>query len=225
MPSPKSPQRRFTGLQTLIIAGLVVLNVCVLGGLIAVWRPVWTAGSPPAVAQETTATPTPRLPPTWTPTPIPPLGPPTATPTRVVTGPPPAKPPTPTFTPAPRRRPRPSAAVIDLARIMQGESPGDLRAAYYVGWVAKNRVNAEGYGRTYAEVAGGFNGYRVSGPPREEFLDLARRVIRARRDPTRGSLYALSHADLNNLNLSPDTATAGSGLWYFFREWPHPRRY
>ncbi len=110
--------------------------------------------------------------------------------------------------------------VVDLARIMQGESPGDKEAAYYVGWVAKNRLLHPGYGDTFAVVSHGFFGYRAGIQPREEFLLIAQRVIRAREDPTEGSLYALSRTDITKLGISPQRADITKGEWFFFKTWP-----
>lgn len=219
---------RFSGRQWLILAGLAIVNVVVLGFVALAW---WLTAAlvPPAAAPPGGLPPEPAAdlpyPPTWTPTATRTPAPPTATPTLVLIGPAPASTATPEPAPDLFRTPTPVPALADLARIMQGESPGDMRAAYYVGWVAKNRLLAGGYGRTYAEVARGFNGYRTSAVAREPFLRLAKQVIVARRDPTGGSIYALSHTDLNNLGLSPETAASGVGQWYFFREWPRRRRF
>lgn len=111
-------------------------------------------------------------------------------------------------------------SVIDLARIMQGESPGDLEAAYYVGWVAKNRLLHPGYGDTYAVVRYGFFGYRPDLQPSPEFLKLASRIIRDKHDPTSGCLYALSRTDITNLGIPPQRADVTKGEWFFFRTWP-----
>ena len=111
-------------------------------------------------------------------------------------------------------------AVIDLARILQGESPGDKEAAYYVGWVAKNRLLHPGYGNTYAIVSHGFFGYRADIRPTEEFIQIARRIIRGRNDPTRGCLYALSRTDITKLGIPPHRADVTKGEWFFFRTWP-----
>jgi hypothetical protein len=104
---------------------------------------------------------------------------------------------------------------------MQGESAGDLEAAYRVGWVAKNRLLHPSYGDTYADVAAsGFWGYNPNINPRQEFLDLARRVIKARDDPTGGCLYALSRTDITNLGVPASRADVAYGEWFFFRVWP-----
>ena len=114
----------------------------------------------------------------------------------------------------------PRISVIDLARILQGESPGDKEAAYYVGWVAKNRLKHPGYGSTYAVVSHGFFGYKASIMPKKEFLDLAAKVIRDKHDPTGGCLYALSRTDITKLGVPPSRADVHVGEWFFFRTWP-----
>jgi hypothetical protein len=114
--------------------------------------------------------------------------------------------------------------VIDLARIMQGESAADLDAAYYVGWVAKNRLLHEGYGNTYALVSSGFFGYRGDFQPKQEFINLAARIIRTKKDPTGGCLYALSRTDITKLGVPPERADVTRGEWFFFKVWPVPRR-
>jgi hypothetical protein len=113
-----------------------------------------------------------------------------------------------------------SISVIDLARIMQGESPGDKEAAYMVGWVAKNRLLHPSYGETYLDVSGGYFGYLAGINPNNEFMDIARRVIRSRDDPTGGSLYALSRTDITKLGVPPGRADVAYGEWFFFRTWP-----
>ena len=110
--------------------------------------------------------------------------------------------------------------VLDLARILQGESAGDKEAAYYVGWVAKNRLLHRGYGASYAAVSSGFYGYRASMQPNQEFLELARRIILARHDPTGGCLYALSRTDITKLRVPPQRADLNVNEWFFFRTWP-----
>jgi hypothetical protein len=176
---------------------------------------------------EATATSSFTLPPTWTPTPFQEVVPsPTGTdvalglvPTRIYT-------PRPTSLPG---LPTPrwwayygimQLTVLDLARIMQGESPGDKEAAYMVGWVAKNRLLHQGYGDTYFIVSSGFFGYRPDLQPNDEFLDIARRVIHSNEDPTDGCLYALSRTDITNLGVPPGRADVAYGEWFFFRTWP-----
>ncbi len=110
--------------------------------------------------------------------------------------------------------------VLDLARIMQGESGGDPQAAYQVGWVAKNRLNHGGYGETYREVSSGFFGYRESINPTAEFLEISRRVITDSKDPTNGCLYALSRTDITNLGVPARRADGAFHEWFFFRTWP-----
>ena len=166
------------------------------------------------------------LPPTWTPGPTEVFRP-TPLSTRAYDGAVPTRLYTPRPTslsggPAPVIPPR--VSVIDLARIMQGESPGDVEAAYYVGWVAKNRLLHPGYGDTYAIVSHGFFGYRASMQPSETFLQLARSVIRAKSDPTEGSLYALSRTDITKLGVPPQRADVTKGEWFFFKTWPVRRR-
>jgi hypothetical protein len=168
------------------------------------------------------------LPPTWTPSPTHEIVPTSTStpayngiaPTRIYT-------PRPTSLPGlPMIYPIPKLTVIDLARIMQGESPGDLEAAYRVGWVAKNRLLHPSYGDTYAVVSYGFFGYRADMTPSKEFLGLARRVIKSREDPTGGCLYALSRTDITNLGVPPHRADVAYGEWFFFKTWPlADRRY
>ena len=165
------------------------------------------------------------MPPTWTPSPAREINP-TAQATEVFDGAVPTRIYTPRATslpglilPEPPHIP-PRTAVIELARILQGESPGDREAAYYVGWVAKNRLLHSGYGHDYKTVSSGFFGYRADLQPSEAFLDVARRVIRSREDPTRGCLYALSRTDITNLGVPPQWADVTKGEWFFFRRWP-----
>src|SRR5688572_12173810 len=163
------------------------------------------------------------LPPTWTPTPGEPVMPtPIATPvsdggipTRIYTPRATSLPGVPALPTIP-----PRLSVLDLARIMQGESPGDPEAAYYVGWVAKNRLLHQGYGDTYAIVSYGFFGYRADMEPSKEFLQIARQVIKAKADPTGGCLYALSRTDITNLGVPPSRADVTKGEWFFFKTWP-----
>ncbi len=110
--------------------------------------------------------------------------------------------------------------VLDLARIMEGESRSDLEAAYMVGWVAKNRLRHGGYGESYRAVSSGFFGYRPDVQPSETFIRIAERVIRAGRDPTRGCLFALSRTDITNLGIPPQRADVAYGEWFFFLSWP-----
>lgn len=183
---------------------------------------------PPAVprpaAVAATPSPTFALPPTWTPAPTEVIIP-TPPGTNVASG----LVPTRIYTPRPTSLPglpllvlvRPATIeVIDLARIMQGESPGDKEAAYRVGWVAKNRLLHPSYGESYFTVSSGFFGYLNGVQPNEEFMDIARRVIRAREDPTGGSLYALSRTDITKLGVPPGRADVAYGEWFFFRTWP-----
>ncbi|MBI1878683.1 MAG: hypothetical protein HYR94_10745 [Chloroflexi bacterium] len=162
------------------------------------------------------------LPPTWTPSPTREIIP-TSTATQIVDG----SLPTRIYTPRPTSLPGlpapiqiPKLTVIDLARIMQGESPGDKEAAYRVGWVAKNRLLHPGYGDTYAVVSNGFFGYRADLNPSKEFLEIARRIIKSREDPTGGCLYALSRTDITNLGIPPSRADVAYGEWFFFKTWP-----
>ncbi len=162
------------------------------------------------------------LPPTWTPSPTREIIP-TATGTLAFDGVVPTR----IYTPRPTSLPGlpipfqvPKLTVLDLARIMQGESPGDKEAAYMVGWVAKNRLLHPSYGDTYAVVSHGFFGYRADMMPSKEFMDIARRVIKARDDPTGGCLYALSRTDITNLGVPPSRADVAFGEWFFFKTWP-----
>jgi hypothetical protein len=181
---------------------------------------------PPAIV-EMAATQGFVLPPTWTPGPTPKFNP-TAMGTQVYDGTVPTRVYTPRATSLPGLPPLPMPVivrrndinVIDLARIMQGESPGDKEAAYYVGWVAKNRLMHDSYGDSIAIVSSGFFGYRASIQPSDEFLQIAVRVMRDRRDPTEGSLYALSRTDITNLGIPPQRADITKGEWFFFKTWP-----
>jgi hypothetical protein len=162
------------------------------------------------------------LPPTWTPGPTEVVIA-TALPTQVYDGAVPTR----IYTPRPTSLPGipnpivpPRLSVLDLARIMQGESPGDMEAAYYVGWVAKNRLLHAGYGDTYAIVSHGFFGYKAQLQPSEAFMKLARQVIRSKQDPTQGCLYALSRADITKLGIPPQRADVTKGEWFFFKTWP-----
>jgi hypothetical protein len=179
----------------------------------------------PAVIVEIAASQGFVLPPTWTPSPTRQVVP-SATATIIFDG----TLPTPIYTPRPTSLPGmpmpfqiPKLTVIDLARIMQGESIGDLEAAYRVGWVAKNRLLHPSYGDTYALVSHGFFGYRADMTPRKEFMDLARRVIKSREDPTGGCLYALSRTDITKLGVPPGQADVAYGEWFFFKTWPVSR--
>lgn len=162
------------------------------------------------------------LPPTWTPTPVQTVIA-TFTPTAVWNGQVPTRIYTPRATSLPGL-PMPFFAsqisVIDLARIMQGESPGDPEAAYMVGWVAKNRLLHPSYGDNYYTVSHGFFGYRPDLQPSKTFLDIARRVIRDKQDPTGGCLYALSRTDITKLGVPPSRADVAFGEWFFFKTWP-----
>jgi hypothetical protein len=183
---------------------------------------------PPAVVEAVTS----RgfvLPPTWTPAPtgiIFPTNIPTqvwdgAAPTRMYTPRPTSLPGLPvTLIPFRRGGSLTDIEVLDLARILQGESAGDKEAAYYVGWVAKNRLLHPGYGNSYAAVSSGFFGYRANMQPSQEFLDLARRIIVAGHDPTGGCLYALSRTDITKLRVPAHRADLNVNEWFFFRTWP-----
>jgi hypothetical protein len=169
-----------------------------------------------------TATPGFVLPPTWTPSPARQVIP-TPVPGSIAYGVIPTR----LYTPQPTSLPgiplpqiMPRLTVLDLARIMQGESPGDMEAAYYVGWVAKNRLLHEGYGDTYGVVSYGFFGYRADLQPSRGFLRLASQVIRSNEDPTGGCLYALSRTDITKLGVPAGRADVAYGEWFFFRTWP-----
>lgn len=213
----------------------IILLIALVGFIVFVWMIVFLLTSVRANRElpalysfiaPPTATPGFVLPPTWTPTPAQPVVPtPTGTnvavgmiPTRIYTPRPTSLPgiPLPNWWPV---RP-PAEMVLDLARIMQGESPGDKEAAYMVGWVAKNRLLHQGYGDTYYVVSSGFFGYRYHMQPNDEFIKLARRVIRAREDPTGGCLYALSRTDITKLGIPANRADVAYGEWFFFRTWP-----
>jgi hypothetical protein len=209
-----------------------VLLIGVFGFIIFIWimaffflpmlegRPAPVALNP--IIVEMAATRGFILPPTWTPSPTREVVP-TATATLIYVGVAPTR----IYTPRPTSLPGlpipfaiPKLTVLDLARIMQGESPGDKEAAYMVGWVAKNRLLHPGYGDTYAVVSHGFFGYRADLNPSKEFLEIARRIIKSREDPTAGCLYALSRTDITNLRVPPSRADVAYGEWFFFRTWP-----
>ena len=209
-----------------------ILLIGVFGFIIFVWmmaffflpmlegRPAPVALSP--IIVEMAATRGFILPPTWTPSPTREVVP-TATATLIYVGVAPTR----IYTPRPTSLPGlpipfaiPKLTVLDLARIMQGESPGDKEAAYMVGWVAKNRLLHPGYGDTYAVVSHGFFGYRADLNPSKEFLEIARRIIKSREDPTAGCLYALSRTDITNLLIPPSRADVAYGEWFFFKTWP-----
>ncbi len=188
---------------------------------------------PPAAAVPPTAPPpgwTP--PPTWTPGPTP-VTVATALPTAVNSGSMPTRVYTPQPTSVPLAKlpipfidPPKSVNVLDLARILEGESRFDLEAAYYVGWVAKNRLLHPNYGDTFASVSSGFFGYREDRQPRDEFIALARRIIRepAGKDPTGGCMFALSRTDITKLGVPPGRADLNVNEWFFFKTWPISRR-
>ena len=209
-----------------------ILLIGVFGFIIFIWimaffflpmlegRPAPVALSP--IIVEMAATRGFILPPTWTPSPTREVVP-TATATLIYVGVVPTR----IYTPRPTSLPGlpipfaiPKLTVLDLARIMQGESPGDKEAAYMVGWVAKNRLLHPGYGDTYAVVSHGFFGYRADLNPSKEFLEIARRIIKSREDPTAGCLYALSRTDITNLRVPPSRADVAYGEWFFFKTWP-----
>ena len=209
-----------------------ILLIGVFGFIIFIWmmaffflpmlggRPAPVALSP--ILVEMAATRGFILPPTWTPSPTREVVP-TATATPIFDGVAPTR----IYTPRPTSLPGlpipfaiPKLTVLDLARIMQGESPGDKEAAYMVGWVAKNRLLHPSYGDTYAVVSHGFFGYRADLNPSKEFLEIARRIIKSREDPTDGCLYALSRTDITNLLIPPSRADVAYGEWFFFRTWP-----
>jgi len=209
-----------------------ILLIGVFGFIIFIWmmaffflpmlggRPAPVALSP--ILVEMAATRGFILPPTWTPSPTREVVP-TATATLIYVGIAPTR----IYTPRPTSLPGlpipfaiPKLTVLDLARIMQGESPGDKEAAYMVGWVAKNRLLHPGYGDTYAVVSHGFFGYRADLNPSKEFLEIARRIIKSREDPTDGCLYALSRTDITNLLIPPSRADVAYGEWFFFKTWP-----
>lgn len=211
----------------------VLLFLGVFGFIVFIWmmaflfvplltrQPV-SVGQNPLMIIEQTPTRGFILPPTWTPSPTREIVP-TATSTPAVDG----SVPTRMYTPRPTSLPGlplpfqiPKLTVLDLARIIQGESPGDKEAAYMVGWVAKNRLLHPGYGDTYAVVSYGFFGYRADLDPSKEFLDIARRIIKAHDDPTGGCLYALSRTDITNLGVPSSRADVAYGEWFFFKTWP-----
>ncbi|MCB0170213.1 MAG: hypothetical protein KDJ97_06635 [Anaerolineae bacterium] len=220
--------RRLGPEEWVAIAGLVCLTIFA-GIILFLFIPLLThkpltAALPPAII-EAAATRGFVLPPTWTPAPTEVVIA-TGLPTQVYDG----SAPTRMYTPRPTSLPGlplvfnpqrlATIDVIDLARILQGESPGDKEAAYYVGWVAKNRLLHPYYGDTFAHVSSGFFGYRADIQPSEDFLEIARRVIRAPHDPTGGCLYALSRTDITNLGVPASRADVHIGEWFFFRTWP-----
>ena len=222
----QSSPSRLGAEQIVLLAGLFCLIIFLglvtfLLFLIATGRPSPMV-LPPAII-EIAATQGFVLPPTWTPVPEQTLEP-TPLSTQVWDG----QAPTRIYTPRPTSLPglpmppfiASRVSVVDLARIMQGESPGDMEAAYRVGWVAKNRLLHPGYGDTYAVVSHGFFGYRADMQPRQEFLNLAQRVIWSREDPTGGCLYALSRTDITKLGIPPSRADVTYDEWFFFKTWP-----
>jgi len=227
-PSPAGESNKVRAEDWLLIAGVTGF-VIFLWIMALLFVPLLTQGRPlslPPRLVEIAATRGFVLPPTWTPAPTPVIIP-TITGTPVFDG----SQPTRVYTPRPTSLPGVPLVfnndlplrnrdLIDLARIMQGESPGDKDAAYYVGWVAKNRLLHAGYGDTFAMVSSGFFGYRADIQPNEDFLQIARNVIRAREDPTGGSLYALSRTDITKLGVPPQRADVTRGEWFFFRTWP-----
>jgi len=179
----------------------------------------------PAVVVQAAATAGFVLPPTWTPGPTD-IFVPTPLPGQVYDGSVPTRIYTPRATSLPGvvlpEFPMP-IEVIDLARILEGESRFDLEAAYYVGWVAKNRRTHEAYGKTFRHVSSGFFGYKADRQPGIEFIKVAQRVIHAKQDPTAGCLYALSRTDITKLGVPPSRADVTKGEWFFFRTWPVTR--
>jgi hypothetical protein len=222
MNRPQKKLKNLTVEQWFLLAALVsaCLFACII---IFLFMPLLTLRSLPPQLIAIAATQGFILPPTWTPTPGGPVLPtPIATPvsdgslpTRIYTPRATSLPGVPALPTIP-----PRLSVLDLARIMQGESPGDPEAAYYVGWVAKNRLIHESYGDTYAVVSYGFFGYRADMEPSKEFLKIARQVIKAKEDPTGGCLYALSRTDITNLGVPPSRADVTKGEWFFFKTWP-----
>jgi len=227
------PKKLFSPEQIFLIIGLLgfIIFLWLMLFLLSAFRVDRVELARDPLLVEGTATPGFTLPPTWTPTPeqevVPsPIGTNVAlglAPTRIYT-------PRPTSLPG---LPTPrwwayygltQLTVLDLARIMQGESPGDKEAAYMVGWVAKNRLLHQGYGETYFVVSSGFFGYRADLQPNDEFLGIARRVINSDDDPTDGCLYALSRTDITKLRVPPARADVAYGEWFFFRTWPLSRR-
>lgn len=217
------PQRRLSPEQIILFIGILsfIIFLWLVGFLLsslsyerpflAVLRPLIAAPTPGFV-----------LPPTWTPTPSREIVP-TPVPGYIAFGVLPTRIYTPRATslpgiPLPEIVPKLTA--LDLARIMQGESPGDIEAAYRVGWVAKNRLLHIGYGDTYAVVSHGFFGYRPDLRPNQEFMAMARRVIKSKEDPTGGCLYALSRTDITKLGVPASRADVTYGEWFFFRTWP-----
>ena len=225
------------GLEEVILV-IGTLGFLTFGLVILVMFPMTTKTNVVAIAEDNPPTiqspdktpfhqPTPTLPPTWTPSVMPVIIP-TLIGTPVFTG----------RLAVHLHRPRPRHSkmrlaiptfnfivphhqeIVDLARILQGESPGDKEAAYRVGWVAKNRHQHGGYGDSYYEVSSGFFGYRANMQPSEEFLKIAQRIIQAQKDPTDGCLYALSRTDITNLGVPSSRADVAYGEWFFFRTWP-----
>ncbi|RME96992.1 MAG: hypothetical protein D6768_20730 [Chloroflexi bacterium] len=231
---PSAPKKPVGKGSRRISAEQIVLLLGVLGFLLFLWIVVFgvlplLSGRPlPRMVVQAAATRGFALPPTWTPGPTPEIvTTPTATP--VFDGAQPTRMYTPRATSLPGLPQLvfplpPRADVVDLARIMEGESRFDQEAAYYVGWVAKNRLRHPGYGDTYARVSSGFFGYRADMRPHQDFIKLAQKVIRAKKDPTHGSLYALARIDIIKLGVPPERADVTIGEWYFFKTWPVNRR-
>ncbi|MCG3207048.1 MAG: hypothetical protein FOGNACKC_00648 [Anaerolineae bacterium] len=220
---PTPPTKKPSAEQIVLLLGLLgfIAFVGIIGlGFVPLLTSRPMPSFVPAGVAQIIAFPTAALPQLKTPTPG---GPPTATPTVIYNG----TPPTPVYTPRATSLPGlylPAPImpvnIIDLARIMQGESRFDLQAAYYVGWVARNRLEHPAYGNTYLKVSAGFFGYRPDLQPRKEFIKLAQEVMRAKEDPTQGCLYALSRTDITKLGVPPGRADVTIGEWFFFHTWP-----
>lgn len=226
-PARQNQQRRINAEQAVLLLG--TLGFLVFMGMVTfLFLPLLSGRPLPHAVVQAAATRGFVLPPTWTPGPTPKI---VSTPgaTAVLDG---ARP-TRVYTPRATSLPGlpqlvfpvpPHIDVVDLARIMEGESRFDPEAAYYVGWVAKNRLLHPGYGDSYARVSSGFFGYRADMRPHEDFIKLAQKVIRAKNDPTDGSLYALARIDIVKLGVPPERADVAIGEWYFFKSWPAGRR-
>lgn len=232
--SEKKERRRVFGLserQQITLAVLFLLNgyvwLCFLLLFTADSMPLNPLPTQVIAAVETAGF---EFPPTWTPSPTSTPAPPTDTATMVVLGEP-TRMYTPHPTPLPanvwyRRRSEVAKErdIIDLANILQGESPGVPSSAIWVGWVAKNRLMHGGYGDTIKEVSAGFFGYKEGRQPKQLYIDLARQVMESENDPTGGCLYCLSQTDIEHLGVRPeqaDTVTGhGRSTWYFFKKWP-----
>ena len=122
-----------------------------------------------------------------------------------------------------------------LARAAQGETgrlfPAEVEAEGWIMWVARNRVERDGWPDDYrAVVRDGFHGHRLVDEPDPDLVALAWQVILAPldADPTGGCLFVFSAEDLQAQGWSASGAvrtlwtTAKGREWglFFFKEMP-----